>query len=185
MDIQNAEKTTEPKAEKEWQEWEKEREHEKRQSELRSALSSEDLERVRLALAAGADVNEKDANGATPLTAAISRGDAAMVAALAARGAKLSDAGVSRWELEKIGAVGRTPLMDAAARGSRDELESCLAQEAGSLDARDNLGRTAFMIAAEAGHSHVAGRLMEAGASLATKDIFGRSAKDLALARAF
>lgn len=83
--------------------------------ELIPAVQSGDVEEVKRRLAAGADVDERDDQGWTPLNWAAGRGDAAMVEALLEGGADVTLTGRDL----------RTPLAIAKAAG-RDEVAELL-----------------------------------------------------------
>ncbi len=70
--------------------------------------------------------------------------------------------------------LGWTPLMEAARRGQHKLLEALLATS--NLEAQDNQGRTALMLAAEAGDATAIGKLLTAGAALNTADKAGNTA---------
>ena len=88
---------------------------------LRDAASAGDLEGVRAALAAGADVNERGEFGDTALNLAAEHGHAAVVNALVSTDADISNRG----------GADKTPLMNAAFAGHAAIVRQLL--EAGAM----------------------------------------------------
>jgi ankyrin repeat protein len=164
---------------------------------------------VALLLARGADPNLPGRSGVTPLAAAAFAGNDRIVEALLGRGAapdvvdttgkaaityaaargfalivrRLIDAGVDArraygndltalmWAAGHEDGVGATAACDVVA----------LLLDAGApIDAVDNRGRTALMIAAEVGHAAVAEELLARGADRTIADKSGKRARDLA-----
>ena len=101
-------------------------------------------------LAKGADPKEANRYGVTPLTLACENGNAELVSALLAAGAKAKG--------------GHTPLMTAARTGRPKPIELLLRAGA-KVNARDDKGQTALMWAAVEGHTGVVNSLLEAGAN--------------------
>ena len=60
------------------------------------------------------------------------------------------------------------------------DLVRSLIEKGARIDAADNRGRTALMIAAEQGHGAIASALIEAGADRTLRDKDGKTAADLA-----
>jgi len=165
---------------------------------------------VALLLAKGADPNLPGRSGVTPLAAAAFAGNDRIVEALLARGAaadvldgtgktaityaaargfapivrRLIDAGV---DVKRAYGNDLTALMWAAghedgvgARAAR-EVATLLLDAGAPIDAGDNLGRTALMIAAELGHAAVVEELVGRGADRTIVDKGGKRALDLAV----
>jgi uncharacterized protein len=135
---------------------------------------------VDLLIAGGAAPDEVDATGKSAMTYAAGRGFA-----LIAR--RLLEAGV---DPRRAYGSGLTALMWAAGYedgvGERSALEVVeLLLDAGApLDAVDDRGRTALMIAAELGHGGIVERLLARGADRAIADKDGKRAADLAASEA-
>jgi ankyrin repeat protein len=174
---------------------------------LYRAVEGEHPSTVTLLLENGADPNL--AGGVTPLAAAAYRGNDRIVEGLLARGARpdaldstgkapvvyaaargfagvvqrLLDAGV---EATARYGHGLTALMWAAGHedgvGSRAAIAvvDLLIMRGALLDAADDRGRTALMIAAERGDAQVVTALLRHGSDPAAKDGDGRTARDLA-----
>jgi hypothetical protein len=106
---------------------------------LTHAVATHNEPLVKEALAEKVDLNAQDAEGRTPLLAAIDHGNAQCVPQLLERGANVDVAGRD----------GRTPLM-AAAVAENVELLRTLVPHSTALDARDAEGRTAAHHAAAA-----------------------------------
>jgi ankyrin repeat protein len=131
---------------------------------------------VDLLLARGADPNAVDATGKSAMTYAAARGFALIVRRLLAAGvdprrAYGNDLTALMWAAGHEEGVG--------ARAALDVVELLL--EAGApIDAADNRGRTALMMAAEIGDADVVEHLLGRGADPAIADKSGKRALDLA-----
>ena len=176
---------------------------------LYSAAESDRGPTVLLLLAKGADVNLTGRTDLTPLAAAAYNGNDRVVAALLERGAK-PDARDTTGKAPILYAAARgftavvrqllaagvdpkrpygndlTALMWAAGYepgyGERDAVDvvTLLLDAGAPIDAVDNRGRSALMIAAEGGHAAVAAALIARGASRDLTDKAGKRARDLA-----
>jgi ankyrin repeat protein len=127
-------------------------------------------------LSHAADPNAVDTTGKAAMTYAAARGFAEIVR-------RLLDAGVD----SKLRYGNRlTALMWAAGHedgvGSRaaESVVDLLISHGAEIDAADDRGRTALMMAAELGHAEVATVLIKRGADQAVRDKGGKSALDLA-----
>lgn len=143
---------------------------------LLSSLSMPDdgPETTRLLLKCGANVNQADKAGRTPLMLAAEQGRAAMAEMLLRSGAS-----VNAQDSE-----GRTALMRAAGADNRLALLKVLLSHGAKLDAADRKGRTALMSiastsGADGGASESAEFLLGKGASITKKDTLGLSALTL------
>ena len=135
--------------------------------ELVVAARAGDQERVRSLLFSGAEVNERDEEGATALMFAALRSDEAMVQALLAAGAdpNLRDAN------------GETALLLGAAHGV--EIVRALLAAGANPNLADGEGQTALLVAAETQPESVR-LLIESGADVTHRDEFGVSALTIA-----
>ena len=173
------------------------------------AAESERPATVAALLAKGADPNLTGRSGVTPLAAAAFQGNDRIVGQLLSRKADpnildttgksamtyaagrgfgeivrhLLDAGV---DANSRYGNGLTALMWAAGhedgvglRAARDVIDQLLTASA-QIDAADDRGRTALMIAAELGHTEVVAMLLGRGADRALRDKGGKTARDLA-----
>ena len=133
---------------------------------LVDAVKAQDAAAVRALLAAGADVNERQADGATALHWAAHREDLETAGLLLAAGA---DAGAAN-------ELGMTPLLMAGANGQAELVEALLAAGA-DPDAALTSGETPLMAAARAGSVAAVESLLRRGADAnATERTRGQSA---------
>ena len=163
--------------------------HAHMEPDLTAAVRAGDAARVRALIAAGADVNVPQGDGATALHWAAHRNDAEAAALLIAAGADVDAANAlgatPLWlaaangsapivaRLLEAGAdpnvtlrMGETPLMAAARGGSRPAVELLLAHGADPNAAERERGQTALMWAAAQGHAAVVRRLASRGADV-------------------
>lgn len=173
--------------------------------DLHALIRSADLDALRRAAAAGADINARDAWGRTPLIVALQQRQAAAVASLIELGAgvaltdawgrtpllvatQLKDTTAVRLLLARGADVDRankndiTPLIAAAQTGNPDAMRLLLAAGA-ALDRTDNLGWTALMWAASRNDGPVVKLLVDQGAVVGTVGRDGATAQALARAR--
>jgi ankyrin repeat protein len=163
---------------------------------------------AQLLIERGANVKLTGRSAISPVTAAAYAGNDAIVAALLAAGADArapDDTGKPPIIYAAAGArfdIVRRLLalnIDINARYANDltllmwaagpdenvpeaeavKLVSYLLDTGAQVDDRDNRGRTALMIAAEGGHSEIAGLLLARGADSSLKDRAGKRAADL------
>ncbi len=131
---------------------------------------------VEYLLARNADPNIVDATGKAAMTYAAARGFAGIVR-------RLLDAGV---DAKRSYGNELTALMWVAGHedgvGARAAIEvaDLLLDHGAPIDAADNRGRTALMIAAELGHSEIVERLVRRGADRNMRDKSGKRAIDFA-----
>lgn len=137
---------------------------------------------AQLLLERGVDVSAKDRNGDTALGVASLCGHAAVVELLLDHGAD-----AARADAED----GCTPLMNAAYGANAQVTQALVRRQPKCVEMRDDLGRTALMIAAEAGAARhasesraraarVAHHLLRAGAATNRSALDGRTAVHLA-----
>lgn len=122
---------------------------------LHEAVKQKQLDKVEVLLAAGADVNETDTQGRTPLYVASSAGDLELVQALLAAGA---DAAAATQD-------GFNPLHTAARHGHHNVMQLLLAAGA-NFNAAANDDSSPLHTAARYGHHKVVRLLLEAGADV-------------------
>src|SRR6185437_10659924 len=135
---------------------------------LKHAAFRGQTDRIIEAIAVGADVNEPDCDGDTPLMLAAAQGHASIVAVLLRNGADVS--------AHNDG--GETALHLAAYGGHTEAVRALLA--AGScVNARDNGGSTPLICAAFGGYADVASVLLDSGADVTIKNFGGHGALDL------
>jgi hypothetical protein len=126
---------------------------------LHNAAACDDVAEVRRLVAAGANVEQRDAHGVTPLQLAAGYGQADVVTALVQLGA----------DKEIKNAFGETPLHQAAAKGHVEVVRALM--EAGAhVGAQMPDGATPLHIAAERGHVEVVTALIELGANIGALD---------------
>lgn len=137
---------------------------------LQAALCGKD-EMLGVLIAAGADLEQRDASSFTPLLLAAARGHISCLRLLLAGGAQPDAADAS----------GKTALCNAAEAGRVDVLRALLDAGAG-LGATGPEGRTALHAAAAAGQEAAVHALLAAGADVDAKDARDRCAVLVALA---
>lgn len=172
-------------------------------TELMQAAGDGDLERARALLAAGAAVDDRNANGGTALMYAVSAGDLAMAGLLLQAGADPNARARIGWTPLLVGAAkdrgaaitmlleagadpgqadayGWTPLMRAVSAGHVAAVDALLESPLVDLDAREESGATALHIAAGRGFTEIVRRLLDAGAAATAPDGAGRTPADVA-----
>jgi ankyrin repeat protein len=110
----------------------------------------------------GADVNEPEANGTTPLHYAVYNEDADLVERLIKAGAKVS----------VVNDFGSTPMAEAAAVGNAAIIKMLLKAGA-DVNSRNREGQTALMAVARTGSVDAARLLLEAGADVNSTEQWG------------
>ena len=129
---------------------------------LLDAVETGDRDAALAALEAGADPNERDRDGATPLMWAAYHGDAELVRRLLDAGAKVDERNV----------FGTFALAEASIIGSAPVIELLLAAGA-DPNARNPEGETPLMAVARAGNVDAARLLLDAGADVNAKEEWG------------
>jgi uncharacterized protein len=176
---------------------------------LYGAAESERPTTVAVLLAHGADPNLPGGSAVSPLAAAAYRGNDRIVETLLARGAaadavdatgktpivyaaargfegvvlRLLDAGVdatARYGHRLTALMWAAGHENGVGAGAAIGVIDLLAGRGAMIDAADDRGRTALMIAVEHGDAEVAAALLRRGADRAAKDKDGRTARDLA-----
>jgi ankyrin repeat protein len=131
---------------------------------------------VELLLSRGADADHLDATGKTPIVYASARGFVLVVR-------RLLDANVdakARYGNDLTALMWAAGHDDGVGPGAALGVAELLIEHGAVVDAADNRGRTALMIAAERGDAAVTARLVAHDATLALRDKAGRTACDLA-----
>lgn len=131
---------------------------------------------VRLLVEAGADVNAIDATGKTAICYAVGRGFTPVVRLLIDRGVNVN----RHYGNNLTALMWAAGYSDEAGVADVADAMSLLIESGARLDARDNRGRTALMIAAELGHTGAAELLIARGADRYLRDKNGKTAGDLA-----
>lgn len=135
-----------------------------------------DAHMVELLLEAGADPGAADATGKSAIVYAAGRGYPRIVARLIEAGVEPARAWGNRLTVLMWAAGHANDVPEAEGLATLEVL-----LEAGApVDAVDDRGRTALMIAAERGHAAIVERLLGAGADPAVRDAEGLAAADLA-----
>jgi len=129
---------------------------------LPDLVESMQREEALRAVAAGADVNERSADGTTALQWAAYNGDLELVKLLIARGA---DAAVQN-------DYGMTAIAAAAVEGDY-EIVKALVDAGANVESANAEGQTALMVVARTGHVKTAELLLEHGADVNAKEQWG------------
>jgi ankyrin repeat protein len=140
---------------------------------LRTAALGGDVEAVRAAIADGAAVNQMSVDGHTPILDAAREGHADVVALLLESGAdpRIVDQGnMKATPAHKAGYMGRTDVMRLLVADLRLELDA-----QGPYN-----GYTALHDAVWHGHTDTARVVIDAGARLDLRDLYGRTPLDMA-----
>lgn len=128
---------------------------------LVAAAQAGDLEGVRQAIDAGADVNDMAADGSTALLWASYQSDVEMARTLIEAGADVS----------RANAYGISPLLQASRTGDA-ALVGVLLEAGASLAPTQPEGETALMAASRSGNPEATGLLLDAGADVNAMDTF-------------
>lgn len=143
---------------------------ERRQELLFDAAKLGRIDLIPALVTAGADVNAYNERGFTPLILAAYNGQAAAVEALIAAGADPCKPDATQ---------GNTAQMGVAFKGD-DALSARLLKEKCDVNARNNAGQTALMMASLFARAKQIELLLAAGASADILDTSGRSAQSVA-----
>ncbi len=138
------------------------------QAELQVAAESGDVDALRAAIEAGADVGKRDDRGMEPLSWAALRGHVAVIEQLIEAGADPNQDSAQNWP----------PLGQAAGQGHADAIRALIAGGGDASRGFDG-GRTPLMCAAHGGHEDAVDALIEAGAD-ASPSFQGQTAQSLA-----
>lgn len=125
--------------------------------EWKTATEQGEIEKVRLLLEAGADVNAKDEHGQTALMNAAHTGRVELVRLLVEKGAELNT--TAKYNLSAL-------MLVIIAR--QTEVTQLLIESGADLDIRSSgnfLGKTALSLAEEGGLSHIVALLKQKGAA--------------------
>ena len=134
-------------------------------SSLSDAVLYGDVKTVQTLIANGANVNEVDATGMTPLMVAASEGQTAIAQLLVDAGA----------DVQQAGEDGTTALMRAASANRVDIMKQLVAKGA-DVNAKNKGGMTALMVAAFGGYATAVRALLADKADSNAKDSQGRTA---------
>jgi ankyrin repeat protein len=138
---------------------------------IHSALLRRDSAAVALLLASGADPDERDRTGRTPLIYACADGDLPLAGALIRRGASVNAQDRGGWT-----------ALHFAAQEYRPELVHLLVQSGADLSLRDENGNSPLWVAVmhSRGRTEVARLLLEHGADPDQANNYGVSARAIA-----
>jgi ankyrin repeat protein len=163
----------------------------KARSDLATLAAAGDTEKVRELIPAGAQVDEKDLFGRTPLMWAAFFGHTDTVNTLLEASADVNAATrkptPTNWDDDTFQSIGKaslhkgvTALLEATVGGHQETVEA-LIQAGADVGARTDTGWTALIGASSLGHSGIVRVLLEAGADVNAKNELGETA--LAAAR--
>jgi ankyrin repeat protein len=145
-------------------------------SPLAAAAFKGNLEIVELLLASGSQTNGVDATGKAPILY-----DAALGFPRIVR--RLLDVGVdvnTRYGNDLTALMWAAGYADGAGVHDAENVVALLIDRGAAIDAADNRGRTALMIASELGHAAIVDLLIDRGADTSAKDKDGKRAIDFA-----
>ncbi|MBI5430723.1 MAG: ankyrin repeat domain-containing protein [Nitrosomonadales bacterium] len=137
---------------------------------LFEAVKAGDVSRAQQILAAGADANSRDSDGATPLMAAAHSGNLAMVRAFIAAGADVNASDERGWT-----ALAKATYNHELKRGFADVAQALIAAGA-NIEAAISYGVRPLMLAAGYGETAVVETLLEAGAEVTARNEGGLTA---------
>lgn len=137
---------------------------------LFTAIADRDTDRVSQLLAAGADVDARDEDGATPLMHAAHAGDLALVRLLLAAGADVHATDRNAWT-----ALAKAMHNADLDRGFPDVAQALLAAGA-DVEARIGYGVRPLMLAAAYGEAAVVQVMLDAGADVLARNDGGLTA---------
>lgn len=143
---------------------------------LSAAAFKGNREIVELLLASGSKPNEIDASGKAPILYAAAWGFTPIVR-------RLLDAGVdvnTRYGNDLTALMWAAGYADGAGERDAETVVTLLIDRGAAIDAADNRGRTALMIATELGHAAIVDLLIDRGADTSPRDKDGKTALDFA-----
>ena len=132
---------------------------------LIEAVKNQNYNEAKKLLNAGANINERDASGASALIWAADRGDTRLIRLLTSHAA----------DIEQKDNQGYAAIMWAAYNG-HDAAIKMLIECGAAVNSRDTEGHTPLMAAACNGHSAAVTTLINAGADIKARDMEGQSA---------
>ena len=130
---------------------------------------------MELLLAQGADPNAIDATGKAPILYAAALGFTPIVRRLLAANVDVN----ARYRNDLTTLMWVAGFGDGAGVLDVEQVVNLLIDRGASIDAADNRGRTALMIAAELGHGSIVDLLLRRGADRTLTDKDGKTARDL------
>ncbi len=151
---------------------------------LIQAIKSSDIDSIETALECGANVNQVDKNGCTPLMFALDSACGELnpirYTSPFAQTTKILDTLTSNGAfINTTDAQGETPLIKASKMNIPNVYDTFIALEA-DFDAQDKLGNTALMYAVLNGNDQVVEQLLEGNPDRRLKNINAKTAYDLA-----
>ncbi|EJO68367.1 ankyrin repeat protein [Leptospira kirschneri serovar Grippotyphosa str. Moskva] len=131
------------------------------------AVKNSDQEAIRLLIEAGAEPDETNARGETPLLSALDQGNEDLIQIFLEAGA----------DTEKKDFAGNTPLTKAVSTGNVSIVEMVLENEYSTpdLEERNGEGYTPILLAVDLGHLEIVEYLLDQGADFLKKNSEGRT----------
>lgn len=126
------------------------------------AIRSEDVSALQQLIAGGANLEERDAKGRTPLILASAQGHTQIATVLLDAGANVN----------AVNPRSGTPLMYAVISGNPETVRVLLSRGA-NIDQAGSNGWTALMIAAAKGRKEIAQILLDHGSNVNVRDLYG------------
>ncbi len=155
-----------------------------KQAYLLKAINASDLDIIQTAIDCGANVNQADSNGCTPIMYTVEptcgKNESRTYRSLLSKTPQILDLLTSNGAfVDTVDSRKETALIKAAKMGVTDVYETFIGLEA-NFDSQDEVGNTALMYAVESGDKRVVEQVLEGNPDRKIKNNAGNTALDLA-----